>query len=408
MATRELIQQQIEQLATNDYGRLLSLLIKYGNDICLAEDALQFAFAQASEHWSKNAIPSVPGAWLYRVGVNFMLNRFKSNETNHISFEFMDCEVAEPSIEKAFEDYRLGLLFACAHPAIDKNVHTPLMLQLVLGINVEKIARAFAIPTTRLAQKLVRAKKKLSVSKFPFEIPEPDTFPSRVNAVLAAIYGCYAIDWLRFNAVETKEDMAEEALFLATLLVKLMPEHAESFGLAALLSISHARSKSRFAIDGSFVPFEEQHTNHWNKLLLRQGEHLIQQAFLLKQPGRYQLEAAIQSAHCHRLITGQENWEQIQNLYIGLIAIAPSLGAHVSLSLVILKSRGASVALNYLDNVEHPHKFHFQPALLAYAQIYASLDSCKQASAFYQQALDLTTDVIQRAHIAKKLRESQR
>ena len=302
------------------YGRLLAILSSRTRDILLAEDALSDAFAKAVIHWPQE-MPKNPEAWLLTVA----RNRLTDMARRDARIDFRD-DLPEPDVandkEDTFPDERLKLMFVCAHPAIDTRIHTPLMLQTVLGLEAEMIAQAFLLPKATMAKRLVRAKHKIRDAGIAFRTPEPDELAPRVSAVLEAIYGAFSRDWLGAGA------LAEEAFYLARLLADLMPDNAEVLGLAALIAYTLSREKARVR-DGVFVPLDAQDTSQWDPALLALARSYLERAQARNELGRFQLEAAIQAVHADRISTGVTNWNALVQLHLGLTPHAPTIGATV-------------------------------------------------------------------------------
>ncbi len=404
------VQARAAQVARDSYGRLIAILAAKSGDITAAEDGLADAFQRALETWPEQGIPDKPEAWLMTVAKNRILDQQRSAANRYNKSLDSDDSVEEPmsaadqtlfNNPEMIPDERLKLMFVCAHPAIDINIHTPLILQTVLGFEAADIATAFLIPASTMAQRLVRAKRKIRDAGIPFVLPPAKELPQRLESVLEAIYGTYAIDFSTTPDNETHDDLSGEALFLADLLVKLMPEQAEALGLLALLAYSVARQSARYDETGVLVPLDEQDTALWDSRLIQHADRLLHQAHQAQQPGRFQLEAAIQSVHCARRHSGQTDWLALAKLYEALYQTAPTIGAAVGRAAVFGRAYEPSLGLACLDQIEQKARENFQPVWATRAHLLQLAGDHEQAITAYERAISLTTHIGMRRFLEK-------
>lgn len=391
----------IERVTRDSYGRLLALLAAPTGDIPAAEDAIADALERALSRWPDDGIPDNPEGWILTVARNRLRDLWKSHGYRMTELQLETDSTAvtfDAHDEDTIPDRRLELMLVCAHPAIAPAIRTPLMLQTVLGVDADAIARAFAVAPATMAQRLVRAKRRIKVARIPFVTPERADLAERLPAVLEAVYGAYAIDWPGHG--EPVDSLSGEALHLAMVLTELLPDEPEVLGLAALVSLSEARRAARRTPAGRFVPLDEQDTQLWDKRLIERGEALLRRAHAAGQPGRYQLEAAIQSAHCDRARTGATDWRALRTLHRGLLDVAPSLGAAVSLAAVDAEIDGPQAGLAALDDIDDPAVASFQPYWATRAHLLARAGNAEAADA-YSRAIELTSDAGLRDYLMK-------
>ncbi|MEL7126036.1 MAG: DUF6596 domain-containing protein [Pseudomonadota bacterium] len=390
------VQARAADVARAAYGKLIAMIASRSGDIISAEDALSDAFVAALRTWPDRGIPDNPEAWLLTVAKNRRTDQARKDVRLVVTDEVP--EMADLSVceEDDGLDERLKLLFVCAHPAIDPAIRTPLMLQTVLGLEADQIARAFLVSPTAMAQRLVRAKKKIKSAGIPFVVPDASAFPERMGAVLEAVYGAYAVDWL-----EGAGDLSHEAFFLATILADLAPQNAEALGLTALIGFIEARRTARLR-DGVLVPVPEQDTSLWDAALVNRSAAVLTRAASLSHMGRFQLEAAIQSVHAARSVTGNTDWRAVSQLYAGLLKLHPTIGAAVGQAAAVAEDAGPVEGLKLLDQIDFADLDRYQPAHAVRAQCLAQLDRVAEAAEAYAKAISLCTDLPSRRWLETK------
>lgn len=379
-----------EAAARASYGRLLSILVARSRDISSAEDALSQAFEAALRVWPERGIPQNPEAWLVTVARNSMSNQIRHSGVARAAMDDLLRHAADLAEPTAFPDERLKLLFLCAHPALDGSIRTPLMLQVVLGLDAARIARAFLVPAATMGQRLSRAKTKIRDAGLRFVLSEAELSSDRLIDVLDAVYVAFSIGW------EEAYALTEEAIYLARLIVDLMPNEPEPRGLLALMLYCEARRPARRNADG-FVPLDQQDTQLWRRDMIIEAEGLLTAGARFGRFGRYLCEAAIQSVHVQRAITGKTEYRALEVLYSLLQTHAPSIGAAVGLAAVTLESQGAARALALLDALPADRVQAYQPYWVTRTRVLQAMG--QDAAPCLARAMSLTQDAGLRRHI---------
>lgn len=393
----EIARAAAEAAARQNYGKLVAWLAARTRDVAAAEDALADAFAAALERWPKSGVPEKPEAWLLAVArrrrvdaVRRRLTREAARDHLQLIAEEMEARVTEEDLP----DDRLRLMFACAHPAIEPGVRAPLILQTVLGFDAATIASAFLVSPATMGQRLVRAKARIRETGIPFRVPERAELGERLDAVLEAIYAAFAEGWSDPAGTETlRRNLATEGIWLGRLVVTLMPEEPEALGLLALMLFAEARRTARRSAEGDFVPLAEQDCDLWDRALIDEAETLLSQAAANGVVGRYQLEAAVQSAHAARRLTGRTDWPAIRALYDALFSIAASPVVAINRAVALAETEGAVAGLAALYVLGDDKRLNeYQPYWAARAGLLARLGQVPQASLAYDRAIGLERD----------------
>ncbi len=305
--------------------------------------------------------------------------------------------------DNVFPDERLKLLFVCAHPAIDVTARTPLMLQTILGLNAARIASAFIMKPSAMGQRLARAKTKIRDARIAFEVPAASELPLRLEAVLEAIYAAYGTAWNEEAGADMRHhDLAAEAIALGHLLLQLLPSEPEVQGLLALMLYCEARRDARLNENGHYVPLSEQDTRRWSWPMLAQAHQLLLSAEQFKCMGHFQLEAAIQSVHTRRAITGRTDWEEISLLYEGVLRLAPTTGALVGRAAAIAYARGAETGWSMLQTIPSETIASYQPYWALAAHLLGVLGRKKEAQDAYDRAIGLCENPAMREYLLRK------
>jgi len=397
----------IEAVARDSYGRLVAYIAARTGDIADAQDALSEALVAALENWPMKGVPKKPEAWLLHVARNRLIDASRREQTRRNAEPLLQQLAEETEAAKtehqSFPDERLKLLFVCAHPAIDVAARTPLMLQVVLGIDAAKIASAFLVSPGAMSQRLVRAKNKIRDAAIPFRVPEPPELEERVSFVLDAIYAAYTTGWESLmETASTHHALAAEAIALGRTLTQLMPREPEAYGLLALMLHCEARREARYTKDGKFVPLDQHDTTFWLQSMIDEAERYLQSAAAFKHMGRYQLEAAIQSIHASRAQTGRIDWKEIALLYEGLVRIAPRTGSLVGRAIAIAQTGEPVSGFALLEQISPDQISDYQPYWAARGHLLQLLKRKDEARDAFNRAASLTDDPALREYLFQR------
>jgi RNA polymerase sigma-70 factor (ECF subfamily) len=396
-----------DAVARRSYGKLVAFLAARTRDVAGAEDALSEAFASALADWPLKGSPSNPEAWLLTVARRKMIDavRRRSNAeaaSGKLQLLAEGLDAADANAE--IPDRRLAVMFACAHPAIDAGIRAPLMLQVVLGLDAKTIASAFLMSPATMGKRLVRAKDKIRQTGIPFSIPEREELSGRLNSVLDAIYAAFTEGWIDPGGTDVvRRDLTEEALFLARLAAELLPEEPEALGLLSLMLHAEARRRARRNGNGEYVPLAQQDPQLWDSKMILEAESLLRRANAVGSVGRYQLEAALQSAHVYRCHTGHANWAEVVQLYDALFALVGSPVVAINRALAIAEIHGASAALDAMQEVAADVRLaEYQPYWAARAELLAKTGAHGEARHAYKIAIGLERDPAVRRFLQRR------
>ncbi len=394
-----------EAVARRSRGKLVAYLASRFGDVAAAEDALSEAFAAALAAWPEQGCPENPEAWLLTAARRRLIDQIRRNRETSTEDELE--QVADSMIAVAdddFPDRRLALLFACAHPAIDRAIHAPLMLQVVLGLEAAQVASAFLVSPATMAQRLVRAKTKIHEAGIPFCIPERTELPERLEAVLDSVYAGFSESWADpAGADPARRELASEAFYLGRLLTQLLPDEPETWGLLALMFYAEARRQARRTAEGEFVPLRSQDKELWDWDMIRDAEAALHRASRAGRIGRYQLEAALQSAHVEGAQTGEVCWASILNLYDALVQLTGSPVAVINRALAVAELDGPDAGLAALEAAGRDSRVEsYQPWWAARASLLGRTGAHEAARHAYQLAIGLENDPAVREYLRRQ------
>jgi RNA polymerase sigma-70 factor (ECF subfamily) len=397
---------QIEKTFREEHGRVLAALISQLGDFTLAEDALQDALVNALERWPQEGVPRNPGAWLTAVAKRRAIDRLRRASTRERNAAILEptADDEEETEMESIPDDRLKLMFTCCHPSLALESQVALTLHTLGGLSTQEVARAFLVPVPTMAQRLARARAKIRNAGIPYRVPPADLLPARLDALLAVIYLIFNEGYVATSRdTLTRQELCSEAIRLCRVLVALMPQSAEARGLLALMLLHDSRRETRLDAAGELVLLDEQDRSRWDQAKIREGVAVLDEALTLKQPGVYQVQAAISALHAEAPTADATDWPQIAMLYGTLAKLMPSPVVEVNRAVAVAMAESPPAGLALLYRIKGVEDFY--PYHVARADLLRRTNQREAAADAYERAIALCQNPAERAYLQRRLDE---
>ena len=399
----------LERVFREEHGKVVATLTRLFGDLDIAEEAVQEAFLVASQRWAETGVPPNPAGWIVTTAKNKALDRVRRESSRHdrqVQSQRLH-ERDEPQDTGPVTDDRLRLLFTCCHPALAPTAQVALTLRMLGGLETPEIARAFLVPEATMAQRIVRAKRKIKDAHIPYRVPADADLPERLRSVLSVVYLVFNEGYAASSGPDlVRDDLCHEATRLARLLVELMPDEPEALGLLALLLLTGSRRPARTAADGSIVLLADQDRSLWDAEMAEEGRELVRACLRRDQPGPYQVQAAIAAVHSDAATAADTDWRQVVQLYDQLDLVAPSPVARLNRAVAVAEVDGPQVALAEVDRLSDAlEDYHLLHA--ARADLLTRLDRHPEAVAALEQALAVVPSEAERALLVGRLADAR-